>query len=142
MADSDWRAQRGAAALAHQRALDERTRRETEQARALIAQFLIDVRSRGVAPVPLHARGYDGRGRYRTGLEGWYLRRNETVALGTDGNFYTLQVDGGLLALVKGAHPEPKDPPLVLGKGGKDGESIDLAEALARVLGDSAGPLT
>jgi hypothetical protein len=30
--------------------------------------------------------------------------------------------------------PAPSDPPLVLGKGGRDGESIDLADALARVL--------
>jgi hypothetical protein len=29
--------------------------------------------------------------------------------------------------------PEPSDPPLVLGAGGKDGESVDLREALDRV---------
>jgi hypothetical protein len=31
--------------------------------------------------------------------------------------------------------PEPSDPPLVLGAGGKDGESLDLDVAIARVLG-------
>ncbi|HEY3438598.1 MAG TPA: hypothetical protein VGK35_13000, partial [Actinotalea sp.] len=67
---------------------------------------------------------------------GWYLRRNETVAVGTDGEFYVLSVPRSMSALVRGTPVEPSDPPLVLGKGGRDGESIDLVDALAIALGD------
>jgi len=86
--------------------------------------------------VPLKARSYDGRYRYRTPLEGWYLRRNQSVAVGTDGEFYVLSVPGGLRAAVVGARPEPSDPPLILGKGARDGESLDLVDALRIALGD------
>lgn len=93
-------------------------------------------RSRRTAPDrhPLAARSYDGRARYRTPLRGWYLRRNESVAVGTDGEFYVLTVPPSLRARFTGVSPEPSDPPLVLGKGARDGESIDLADALARAL--------
>jgi hypothetical protein len=40
----------------------------------------------------------------------------------------------GLLERVRGARPEPRRPPLTLGAGGKDGESLPLAEALERLL--------
>ncbi|MBE9937819.1 hypothetical protein G8C60_01520, partial [Cellulosimicrobium cellulans] len=65
---------------------------------------------------------------------GWYLRRNHSVAVGEDGEFYVLSVPGGVRARLRGVAVEPSDPPLVLGKGGRDGESIDLADALALVL--------
>lgn len=131
-----WRDQRREAASVHADALERRRAAEAAQAHVLIAEFVARARERGVAPVPLHARSHDGRSRYRTHLEGWYLRRNETVAVGTDGRFYVLSVPGGLAARLNGARPEPSDPPLVLGKGARDGESIDLVDALAIALGD------
>jgi len=106
------------------------------QARALIAQFVADATARGVAPVPLRATSYDGRARYRTSTRGWYLRRNQTVAVGTDGEFYLLSVPRSVRARFGGATLEPSDPPLILGKGARDGESIDLVDALAIALGD------
>ena len=118
----------------HAEALARQQRAETAQARALIEQFLLDVAARGIAPTALAARSYDGRARYRTPLLGWYLRRNETVAIGTDGEFYVLSVPTSLRARFTGMTPPPSDPPIILGKGGRDGESIDLADALARVL--------
>lgn len=118
----------------HAEALARQQRGETAQARALIEQFLVDVADRGIAPTPLSARSYDGRARYRTPLRGWYLRRNESVAIGTDGEFYVLSVPASLRARFAGVTPPPSDPPIILGKGGRDGESIDLADALARVL--------
>lgn len=133
MTDS-WRDQRSDAARAHAESLDRRRRAEHAQARALLAEFLEEVSRSGPAPVPLHARSYDGRHRYRTALRGWYLRRNQSVAVGTDGEFYVLTVPASLGALLRGARPEPSEPPLVLGKGGRDGESIDLADALALAL--------
>lgn len=130
----DWRAERAEAARAHAEALERRRAKETERARALIAEFLTQARERGLATVELRARSADGRWRYRTGLRGWYLRRNETVALTPAGEFYLTTAPSSPLALVRGVRLTPSDPPLVLGAGARDGESIDLADALARVL--------
>lgn len=135
MAD-DWRDQRAEAAEQHARSLRRRQAAESAEARGLIAQFVADATARGVAPVPLRATSYDGRMRYRTATRGWYLRRNQTVAVGTDGEFYLLTVPRSLRALVSGATPVPSDPPLILGKGARDGESIDLVDALRIALGD------
>jgi len=132
----DWREGRKEAAATHAHELERRRRAEAAEARALIAEFVAEARRRGIPPVPLKARSYDGRYRYRTPLEGWYLRRNQSVAVGTDGEFYVLSVPGGLRAAVVGARPEPSDPPLILGKGARDGESLDLVDALRIALGD------
>ena len=59
------------------------------------------------------------------------------MAVGTDGEFYLLTVPASLRARVRGADLAPSDPPLVLGKGARDGESIDLADALAIALGEA-----
>jgi hypothetical protein len=136
-ADADWRQRRSDAASAHSDALERRRAAETVAARALIADFVRETGVRGPAPVRLHARSYDGRSRYRTGIEGWYLRRNQTVGIGTDGAFYVLSVPRSLRSTLSGASVPASDPPLILGKGGRDGESIDLADALALVLGDA-----
>lgn len=134
MAES-WRDRRTEAAAEHARALERRRAGETAQARALIDEFVREARERGIPPVRLRARSYDGQSRYRTPLHGWYLRRNESVAVGTDGQFYLLTVPSSLKAHFTGAQPEPSDPPLVLGKGARDGESLDLADALRIALG-------
>lgn len=133
-AAADWRARAADAAAEHARALDRRRAQESAQARALIAEFVARAAREGVAPVPLRARSYDGRHRYRTPLRGWYLRRNESVAVDTDGEFYVLSVPGSPLALLRGTSPQPSDPPLILGKGARDGESIDLVDALRLAL--------
>ena len=135
MAD-DWRDQRAEAAEQHARSLRRRQAAESAQARALIAQFVADATARGIAPVTLRATSYDGRARYRTSTLGWYLRRNQTVAVGTDGEFYLLSVPRSIRALFGRATLEPSDPPLILGKGARDGESIDLVDALRIALGD------
>jgi len=135
-AAADWRDQRREAAAAHEAALIARQRAESDRARALFHEFLVTARERGVAPEPLRAQGYGGRGSFRTGLAGWYLRRDRTVAVGTDGEFYVLTVPGSLTARWRGVSVTPQDPPLVIGAGGKDGESLDLPLALARVLGE------
>lgn len=132
----DWRDQRAEAAEQHARSLRRRQAAESAQARELIAQFVQDAAARGVAPVPLHATSYDGRARYRTATRGWYLRRNRTVAVGTDGEFYLLSVPHSVRALFRGATLVPSEPPLILGKGARDGESIDLVDALTIALGD------
>ncbi|MBC7290883.1 MAG: hypothetical protein H5T83_06055 [Actinotalea sp.] len=132
--DDDWRARRSEATAAQADALARRQAAEHDAARRLLADFVAEAGRRGVAPVPLRARSYDGRYRYRTPLQGWYLRRNESVAVSTAGDFYVLSAPGSLRALLRGVEPEPTDPPLVLGRGARDGESVDLAEALRAVL--------
>lgn len=129
-----WAEQRREAALVHEQRLREKQAGETAVARELIAAFVERARARGVEPEPLQARDYSGNGPYRTGLRGWYVRANRSAAVGEDGLFYVLTVAGGLRARLAGSRPEPSNPPLVLGKGGRDGESIDMRDALARVV--------
>ena len=132
--DDDWQARRRDAAAEHERALQRRQADESAAAHALLVEFVAEAQRRGIAPVPLRARSYDGRHRYRTTSTGWYLRRNESVAVDTDGAFYVLGVPGSLRAWLRGVTLTPSAPPIVLGKGGRDGESIDLPDALAKVL--------
>ena len=128
-----WRAERREAAHAHAEALRQRRESESAQARAMITEFLAHAREHGPQPEPLRVRTYDGRARYRTPLHGWYLRFDETVAIDTDGEFYVLRTPPSVVGRLRGVRPEPSDPPLVIGAGGKDGESIDMRDALARL---------
>ena len=131
---ASWREQKSANA-AHQAAeLERRRLARTAQARAMIADFVIAAREGRVPTERFTARSYDGRASYRTSVDGWYLRKNRSVGIGEDGEFYVLTVQGSLRALLKGAVLTPSDPPLVLGEGARDGESIDLREALDRAL--------
>ncbi|GAA3798371.1 hypothetical protein [Cellulomonas soli] len=129
-----WREERRESAFAHAEALARRQQAESAQARVLIAAFVARASADGPPAVPLRARSYDGRHRYRTSLEGWYLRRDESVAIDREGRFYVLSTPTSMRALLRGVDPVPQDPPLVLGAGGKDGESLDLVQALDRVL--------
>ena len=129
-----WRSRRREAAADHAAALERKQNAQSSRARELIGEFVRAATARGVPTTALMARSYDGRTRYRTPLRGWYLRRNESVAVSTDGEFYILSVPSSLRARIRGALPVASDPPLILGKGGRDGESIDLVDALARAL--------
>lgn len=129
-----WRAQRSENARHLADELARRQHRESEQASALLKDFVALAQTNGIAPVTLRARSYNGRSRYRTSVLGWYLKMNETLAVDTAGNFYVLSVDSSLRNRFLGAQITPSPPPLVLGKGGRDGESLDLAEAIDRIL--------
>jgi hypothetical protein len=102
----------------------------------MIAEFVREANARGIAPVRLRASSYDGKARYLTSTHGWYLRRNKSVAIGTDGEFYILSVPRSVRSRFTSARIRPSDPPLILGKGARDGESIDLVDALRIALGD------
>lgn len=103
------------------------------RAAALLAEFAAVARER-LPAVPLRVRGYGGRGSARTSLRGWYLRTDRTSGMSTTGDFYVLTAPLTLLDRLRGAEPAPVAPPMVLGAGGKDGESIDLPVALERLL--------
>lgn len=100
----------------------------------MLLEFVAAARERGLPPVPLTARSYGGA-RYRTRLRGWYLRPDESVAVGEDGRFYVLTVPGSLTARFIGADVAPTAPRLVLGEGGRDGERIPLRTVLDGLLG-------
>lgn len=128
--DDRWREQRTAAAAEHAAAQQRRADDETGRARELLARFAAEATRRGLPVTRLKARGFDGKGSYETDVEGWYLRRNHTLGAGVDGSFYLLSVAGGLRARLRGATLTATDPPLVVGRGGRDGESIPLDELL------------
>jgi hypothetical protein len=125
-----WRERRGDAAAEHAAFLDRRRAAEEEQARGQLDEFVRAALDRGLRTSTLRARAYNGRATYRTGLTGWYLKRNGSLGVGTDGRFYVLSAPTSLRARLSGTTLAPSDPPLVVGVGGRDGESMPLAELL------------
>jgi hypothetical protein len=127
---TSWREERRQAAAEHAAALERRKASETARARELLADFIATLKERGVEPEPLRAQVVGSNASYRTSLTGWYLRRNRSLAVDVDGNFYILGVQASLKARVAGVHVLPSDPPIVVGQGARDGESMPLAELL------------
>lgn len=140
-----WAQRRREAAEAQGERLARDQAQETERARQLVRHFIEEARAIELPTVELKAVDPGGR-RYRTGVRGWLLRNDGRSAISEDGGFYLLGFVGGsgarLSALMRGVRLEPSDPPLVMGKGGRDGESIPLVELLDRRLasgGDGSG---
>lgn len=104
---------------------------EVAKARELVAQFARDALAAGVRPERLSARAYNGSHRFKTQVTGWYLKRDRTLGVSTDGVFYVLSTAGGLSARLSGVTIEPGEPLLELGRGARDGESMPLVDALA-----------
>ena len=104
-------------------------RAESKQAQVLIDRFVANARERGIAPIPLRATLYSGQS-VKTDKVGWYLRKNQSLAIVEDGSYYVLTVPGGWRERLSGVKLKPSPPPMVVGKGGRDGESGDLAEFL------------
>ncbi|MGY4909853.1 hypothetical protein [Micromonospora aurantiaca (nom. illeg.)] len=129
-----WRERRRHAVRAHAEAEARRRAAEEAEAAELVARFATEATRRGLPVRRLTAVSYDGRRRYRTSLTGWYVDRTRLRAVDADGRFYLLTVPAGLRARLFGARPEPSAPPLVVGRGGRDGESVPLAALLSRRL--------
>ena len=104
-------------------------RGESVQAQKLIDQFVADMAAAGIAPEPLRATLYSGHS-VKTDRRGWYLRKNQSLAIGDDGAYYILTVPGGLRERLAGVKLRPSPPPLIIGKGGRDGESGDIRDFL------------
>lgn len=130
----DWAERRTEAAREHEARLHARQQLEHDRARVLLEEFTRVARAEGLPVEPLVVTGYGGRGRARSDVEGWYLRLDRAVGVGTDGEFYVLTAPLGVLDRVRGVRLQPSAPPLVIGAGGKDGDSIDLVDALQRLL--------
>lgn len=128
--EEDWRARRARAVQAHAAAYARTEASDAARAEQLVADFARQARERGLRPTRLVARSYHGWARYRTKLRGWYLNRARTLAVGTDGRFYLLEVPGSVWAWLAGAVVPPATPRLVTGVGARDGESVPLSTLL------------
>ncbi|TDC32723.1 hypothetical protein, partial [Kribbella albertanoniae] len=117
-------------------ALERRRAAESAEARELLVAFVGELRERGVAPEALRAQVIGSGTSYRTGISGWYLRKNRSVGVDTEANFYILGTTASLAARVTGVRVLASDPPLVVGQGGRDGESIKLADLLEMRRGE------
>ncbi len=109
------------------------TLHEAAQAQQLIDAFLVEATAADLPAVALQARTLDGH-TVKTDIRGWYLRNDHSVAVGTDGHYYQLTVPGSFMARLRGVRLQPTPPPLVVGRGGKDGETGDLRDFLDRAL--------
>ncbi|PUB26272.1 hypothetical protein C8K30_106361 [Promicromonospora sp. AC04] len=134
MSDGEWSRQRAEAVRVQAERLAARQDAEHTRAEAMLRDFVAAAKTAGLAPEDLQVQGYGGRGTARTGLKGWYLRVDRTAGVSTDGDFYVLTAPVSLLDRVRGIRPDARRPPLILGAGGKDGESVPLADALDRLL--------
>lgn len=108
-------------------------RGEAQAAQALIDDFLIAVRARAIAPERLMATQLDGR-QVRTDKTGWYVDKRRSVAIGEGGEWFVLTVPSSAFGRFTGVKLDASPPELVVSRGGRDGESGDLADFLARVL--------
>lgn len=130
---SGWQEQRARAIAHHGAALAQQRDAEAARAMTQITEFVAAARAAGLPVSPLRARSYGGRS-YRTELQGWYLNAEHTIAVSTDGEYYSLLVPGSLKAWLTGHTPRPQAPRLIVGEGARDGESIPLAKLLAQRL--------
>lgn len=105
-------------------------RHEAVAAQKLIDEFVAEATRRGISPEPLRATLMSGPV-VKTDKQGWYLRRNRSLAIGTDGSYYVMTVPGGTMARWRGVSLTPTPPTLQIGRGGRDGETGELTEFLA-----------
>ncbi len=120
------RAERGERARAHAEAAQRRADQESAEAQVLVDRFVRTATERGIATEELTARPWTGRGRYKTGVVGWYLKKDRSVGVSPDGGYYLLVVAPERFGRLRGVHVEPTPPPLQVGRGARDGESVAL----------------
>ncbi|MFT3860113.1 hypothetical protein [Micropruina sp.] len=108
-------------------------RNESIAAQVLVDEFVATAKSLGLSPEPLRAQLLDGT-RVKSDQVGWYINKARTLAIAPDGRFFQLLITGGRLARFTGVKLAATPPPLVVGRGGRDGETGDLQDFLARTL--------
>ncbi len=134
------RAERAEQAQYHVEAQRRRSERESAKAQVLVDGFVAQATQAGLATEELTARPWSGRGRYRTGVVGWYLRRDRSVGVGLDGGYYVLVVAPKRFGRWRTVPVDPSPPPLQVGQGARDGESVALDVLLEMRLQWSASP--
>ena len=136
MSEQDWSARARENAQYHADKLAEAQQAQAVAGRRLIADFVRQAQATDLPTTELTVRPYKGNGRYRTGIQGWHLLPDRSVGVDADANFYILSAPPSLLARVRGIDLPPTPAPLRVGE--RDGESMDLADLLAKRL--AAGP--
>jgi hypothetical protein len=132
----DRRAERALRAGEQQAAQRRQKEHESAKAQELIDEFLASATRSGLATEELTARPYDGKGRYRTGLQGWFLRADQSVGIDVDGKFYVLLVPSKRFGRLRTVAVTPSPPPLVVGEGGRDGDAVALDTLLQHRLAE------
>jgi hypothetical protein len=120
------RADRAERAGYHVEAQRRRSEQDSAKAQVLVDRFVAQATQAGLATEELTARPWSGRGRYRSGVVGWYLRRDRSVGVGLDGSFYVLVVAPERFGRWRTVRVDPTPPPLQVGQGARDGESVGL----------------
>src|SRR4029453_7541358 len=110
----------------HVEAQRRRSEQESAKAQLLVDRFVSQAKQARLPTEELTARPWSGRGRYRTGVVGWYLRRDRPVGVGVDGRYSVLVVAPERFGRWRPVPVDPTPPPLQVGRGGRDGESIAL----------------
>ena len=134
------RAERAERAEYHAEAQRRRGEQEAAEAQVLVDRFVAQATQAGLATEELTARPWSGRGRYRTGVVGWYLRRDRSVGVGLDGGYYVLVVAPERFGRWRTIPVAPSPPPLQVGQGARDGESVALDALLEMRLQWSGSP--
>jgi hypothetical protein len=111
-----------------------RGEQESAKAQVLIDRFVERATQAGLPTEELTARPWSGRGRYRTGVVGWYVRRDRSIGVSVDGGYYVLLVAPVRFGRWRTVPVDPTPPPLQAGKGARDGESVDLGDLLEERL--------
>jgi hypothetical protein len=124
------RAEQAERAEYHVRARRIREEQESAKAQVLIDRFVERATQAGLATEELTARPWSGRGRYPTGVVGWYLKQDRSLGVGLDGSFYVLAVAPVRFGHWRTVRIDPSPPPLEVGKGARDGESFPLDDLL------------
>ena len=114
----------------HAQALRRRREQESADAQVLVDRFVAKATQAGLPTEELMARPWSGRGRYGTGVIGWYLRHDQSIGVGIDGAFYVLVVAPQRFSRWRTVAIEPTPPPLQPGMGARDGESASLDSLL------------
>ena len=128
------RAERAEHATYHYEARQRREELESAKAQVIIERFVAEAVQAKLPTEELTARPWSGRGRYRTGVVGWYLRRDRSLGVGVDGSYYILNVPRVPFGRWRTVHLDPTPPPLEIGKGARDGEAESLDTLLQRRL--------
>jgi hypothetical protein len=128
------RAERADRASYHVEAQRRRSERESAEAQVLVDRFVAEATRAGLPTEELTARPWSGGGRYRTGVVGWYLRRDRSVGVGLDGAYYVLVVAPVRFGRWRRVRVSPTPPPLEVGRGARDGESLPLDALLEKRL--------
>jgi hypothetical protein len=127
---SSWSDERRAAADAQAARAARLRADEIVRARELVTGFVAQAVRRHLATSPLLVRGGDSRDTYRSGLVGWYVRRDGSLSIAEDGEMYVLTAPRSLRSRLSGVSLTPTDPRLQAGIGARDGESVALATLL------------